>query len=1485
MNSDVLIPRRMKVAVWLSPVSRAICLGTAIAVLILIQVGRSLADEDSRLASSLERVPRSRNVSVALEKVSALLADGEGVEALRLAQRILDQDSDSFTDELSSSHLKVESLLRNAPESVRRNYDSIAGTDADRAFNDAQKNLSVQSLRQVVRRYFLTAAGYSASERLIALWLDSGEYELASRLANQVLAEPAHLRRMTDRFRALAVSVKLMDARLKDANKGAPGAARLTGKASHFHEQILMHQGALFPFEREWNLFGGNASRSRIVHGSQPVPVPAWSGDFFPNQASWTVQEFLKDWEATRRDVDQPTCPASFPVVLHDQMIFRDPASLRSVDVQSGRTKWSFACHYNPMSAGSQREMALRRRVGFRSGVTGGENSLGENSLMGAISSNGQLVFVIDSTDDDSVEEYQETGLFLRPFRTRLVAVKAVGADAGRLAWVHDGQLQGAFKKPNPLERINFLGPPLPGAKELLCLTEQGDEIHLTGIEAHTGVMTWSQSLCTIERMEQFDSERHEIACLPARADGIVVCPTHTGLLVAVDQARMNLIWAAFVDDLPDSSRRQFRGNVRIPIQGYPGYAAPVMISGGRVVYLPPRSNDLHCLDLLTGKSVWTVERGDAEFIGAISDGRILVVGRTRCRSLAVEDGRELWSTKSGVPAGRGIAIGNRYTLPLEDGRLASLDMKTGQDHGTSILRSDTALGHLVADRDRVYSLSHRGLVAFPQVDHVLAKINSATPAVGQSSQILQAEVSIIQGNLDDAARRLRAALDGHLSTVDRDRARKTLKELLFEKVMESSSTTASEFGMLDQLLESPEERFRFLIAAARVQEPPGISTVEQLAARAASLPLDVTGAAVPGDPDWVISPAAWCRLQLKSEQSGEFADHFQKLHRERMLRLKAASNMAEMAGYISIFDGAPQAEPERSDLASRFAVTGAGHSAETLLLRNSQSVNRTTAATAALGLMELWESSGFVMDAADQLELLATDYADTRLTDGLTGTDHLRSLKAQRPAKRAWLRAHEPAWPVNHVAIRQVAIQPDFAEPVLSSPPSSPESIRFQPERQEIAVRGKYFRVPGRFAEFVTSGADSEDLSTLTVFDQRTRLRLGFLTIPQSNRPPMPDSLVSQGHLIPFGVPGGIVGVSTLQLGDAEPVWKHFPAELAGRKSNVMPGPTNANYSSYLWRNRLYVVDSLDGTLLWQRVISSASQTPRMQVLGDSRALAVQIPERTAEQSSERKIYYEVFEAATGRMLSTVRTGYLANQWQGYFGRHVIGFAETPEGKRLQIRDLLMETPQISEVVSESSRQPILLPSGELVYIGPGGEIKIFDIRRCRLNLSVQLDASELLPVNVCRVFFDRFRYFVNLQRHVPTLTTTHFNQAITNSHLPSVSARDDVYAFDRTTGELLWKRSIPYRTILQFPGCDVPFLVTISQVKDKVNNSLQSLTMEVIDSQSGATIGYRENLSFEQLLTAHYDGEAGRILIRGQTSDIELGFGPAEGQIQARR
>ena len=1454
---------------------------------------------------------RDRTLSNALAQAEDCLRTKATADGIVLLQWVLDQPFDCFINDGAdrgavSAKWKAERLLGG---NLAAQYQRQFGANANALFVKAKADVDHVGLQAIIQRFFLTDAGYASAEQLIAVWRDRGEIDLATAMADRVLREPTHATRITGSLRRLAETLATESQGLETSSSD--------------------RAGGLFRFG--WMLGGGDGQRNRVVRGSIPLLRASWIAT---NHASpprsppatrvrlgvqanrdsfrrLDAELLLKQFEMRQRDLDRQVCSASFPIVVRDKIIVRSIGELRAIHVADGQTAWSFSCESSPVEEGGRgdADAVLRREQGRSSSpqLYSTAESWFENSRTGMLSSDGRFVYAIAETtasgtdDDDDLIGTDPRLRELRPSaRNHLMAVPVDASESGgqRAAWINDGRLSAPLSArsanstsagPNvrgksPLDwnsapsRAVFLGAPLPGSSELLCVTEQQGQIHLTSLAPGSGAALWTQPVCILGRSSEMDADRQLRACVPVRSNGVVIFPTNTGLVVALDLVQRRLLWVTHVDDLPNGQQSRGRGEYLPPTLGYAGFASGLVMAAGRVVYLPPRSTRVHCLDRETGKSLWTSARRDGEVVSHIVDGRVLVVGRQNCQCLSLADGSELWSSPTGPTVGRGVCFGDSFILPVEGGRLVTLDMATGHSVGSSMLRSPVPLGHLIAAGNQVYSMSPRELIAFPQSDHVRAELDSPMAAQRTHSEreLVLAEIDLTHGRAGAAETRLLGVVTGELSAAEGLRAKRHLKQLLLSKLSGSDAPSTADCDRLEQLIETPDEQFQFLAGRFRhlphdERDPLSASLIENIYRLPSSLRYSPTG-----DDSWTISPAVWNRLTRIARADGE-SQRQGPLQRQPPPQAAwieqelTAQEPNARVRFVRAFDDTALAQPVRASLAAQLAMNGEAQAAETLLLRNRISDDPAVAADAAVELSELWGRAGFLDEAAEQLESLATEFARVSLPNGVTGGEYVANLSANRPALEAWRLTQAPAWNVDCVEIVSSRIDEDDGWRPDSDGRLSTVPGRANPERTGSLAR--QFRLSNEqscefFIQSFPNGNAREE--NVVVMDRRTMLPRGSVRIATPNDWPKKQKLNVPGHLLPIGLAHGVAGLSTLQLAEEQSVWTQFPPELQDRSSPATPGPFGPTFTSFLWRNRLFVVDPLDGELLWQRTLSLGSvdrvANDQLEVTGDHFAIVVRSPDRTV---------FEVFETSTGRKLKTVRPGFDPSQPQFTYGRRLVGIAATPEGRRLQIFDPLKDTPDVSLPVGER----ILIHEmgqGEFALLGMDGTLRVFDVPHGRTRVSVQLDPDELGKFGSFRVLSDRDRYYVNLWRQVPAVTTTHYNYSVNDSRLSGGHLRDDVYAFDRTTGHLLWKRAIATRTTIPFPRCRVPFLVTYSVVKPRNNTNHQTLTVEVLSGLTGETIGYRENIRHDQLQTADYDSLTGTITLAGQTSQIELNFGP---------
>ena len=330
----------------------------------------------------------------------------------------------------------------------------------------------------------------------------------------------------------------------------------------------------------------------------------------------------------------------------------------------------------------------------------------------------------------------------------------------GKLRWIvgdEDGtdepKLAGAF----------FLGPPLPLMGQLYVLAEINGEIRLVVLDAATGRLQWAQQLAQVDQREIMqDPTRRAAGASPSFSDGILVCPTSAGAVVAVDISSRSLLWGYQYPHMT-AARRSGLSVYPAPIRqvGERWADATVTIVDGRVLVTPVESDQLHCLDLLTGKPTWEPQpRGELLFTGCVAAGKAIMVGADRVQAIALQDGSVVWmkGLPSGLPSGRGIHTGGAYFLPTTTGHLLKFNLSSGEIDAD--IETDLPLGNLVAYNDQIISQNVDWLSAYYQSEPLRAVVDRRLQEVPDDvwGSGACAELLLYDGQLAAAVETLRHA-------------------------------------------------------------------------------------------------------------------------------------------------------------------------------------------------------------------------------------------------------------------------------------------------------------------------------------------------------------------------------------------------------------------------------------------------------------------------------------------------------------------------------------------------------------------------------------------------------------------------------------------------------------------------------------------------------------------------------------------------------
>jgi hypothetical protein len=465
-----------------------------------------------------------------------------------------------------------------------------------------------------------------------------------------------------------------------------------------------------------------------------------------PSNETW-AGETLGQAIQQMRERKQLVLPCSFPVASKGSLAFRTYDGLFVVNLRENnpqdRNMWAQTDGGVTSSRGTpdkRFELNQWRKLYESAGPYG---VVLHNSINGTVTTDGTRALLIDDLvlppHPDHVPPLSRWGKPRHGSLHELAShnsLKAYNLESMKLLWSLGAKRTDRDPPSKAIDELAdsfFLGPPLPLGRKLYVLVEkwpvppwlqpfveQGErtnEMRLVCLEARDKPddgspppdLRWSRRLGTIPAPLSLDVRRRIQAVRLAAQDDMLICPSNAGFVCGFD-LRTGAIWT-----------HTYRQGKATP---YPdaawGPAAPV-IQDGKVVFTAPDDDRVHCLDLQTGRPVWTAAREDDLYLAGAYADKVLLVGKTGCRALRLTDGEPLWRVKTGVPSGQGVAIGDScYLLPLHISArtqgfgLCVLSLEKGKV--LTEVRARQMLGNLVFCEAGLVSQTVAGVTAFRSV-------------------------------------------------------------------------------------------------------------------------------------------------------------------------------------------------------------------------------------------------------------------------------------------------------------------------------------------------------------------------------------------------------------------------------------------------------------------------------------------------------------------------------------------------------------------------------------------------------------------------------------------------------------------------------------------------------------------------------------------------------------------------------------------------
>jgi outer membrane protein assembly factor BamB len=258
-------------------------------------------------------------------------------------------------------------------------------------------------------------------------------------------------------------------------------------------------------------------------------------------------------------------------------------------------------------------------------------------------------------------------------------------------------------------------------------MAEVKSEIRLLALDGRTGKVLWSQQLMRARLRIDQDPVRRLAGVSPSYSDGVLVCPTGAGSVVALDPSSRSLLWAYVYPGF--ETRRE--GPRRLMNRVESAFVSPdgpvprwvdgvAVVSGGRVLLTPAEADVLCCLDLADGKPRWPAQpRGEHLYIACVHRGIAALVRSNFIDAINLKDGSNAWNGRSiacpdkGTVSGHGFYSGNKYYLPLNSGVIATIDLDAGRIAATVKLGGNAIPGNLVCAEGLVVSQGVDGVETY----------------------------------------------------------------------------------------------------------------------------------------------------------------------------------------------------------------------------------------------------------------------------------------------------------------------------------------------------------------------------------------------------------------------------------------------------------------------------------------------------------------------------------------------------------------------------------------------------------------------------------------------------------------------------------------------------------------------------------------------------------------------------------------------------
>jgi len=702
-----------------------------------------------------------------LKKAAELIEQKKFVDAATLLQIIIDRSEDSFFHPdpkkktlYRSLRAEAQRLIGGMPADGLRAYELQHGVTARAMLADAFAADDATAVAEVSRRFFFTKAGREAMYYVGSVHFDRGRPLAAALCFNQLLQQPAATAAQWEP--ALSLKTAFCWNRAGMPKKSTAVLSNLRKTFPHNTVQVGGADVKLFPkdgdsnawltrvfgaggvgrqsIDSDWAMLKGNAARNGVIVGDDKRHFAGWHSPVstvydvtrFPTDSAETendrpLRQAVRDAQAVFEFRKQVALPRSQPLMVNGTMYVRTIGNILALDPDDGSRLWETFFDATIERVLGNSESAVPGPTIYRSLQMLVSQRVWGDATYGNMSSDGRFLYAVEDLGlAGIVNPPQQQSL--RPSRANSLVAYDIYGDrrVGQRAWTLGGPAGGDPLFENPLAGTFFLGAPLPLDGQLYCLAEVNGEVRLLVIDpGHPETVVWSQPLADAGLPIHQDVSRRLSGTTVSYADGVMVCPTDVGYVIAVDLTQRSLLWGYQYQSSNNVPGRPVPRPRPAPAGQTRWIDSAATIADGKVLLTPRTGSDVVCLNLLDGSLAWEKTKPDGLYLAGVVAGKVLLVGANTVQALSLKDGSAAWKQPVVLPkpSGRGFIRNGRLYLPLSTAQMAVVDIATGSLLARTNTPGDIVPGNVIAIGDAILSqgIDRVDVFAFPMDEKEVA--------------------------------------------------------------------------------------------------------------------------------------------------------------------------------------------------------------------------------------------------------------------------------------------------------------------------------------------------------------------------------------------------------------------------------------------------------------------------------------------------------------------------------------------------------------------------------------------------------------------------------------------------------------------------------------------------------------------------------------------------------------------------------------------